>query len=145
MARSIPSTPIPPAFVGHIFTSPSQRWGIFQRRSAKGWGIVKNNLVFQTLKVAYGSTPTCANICTIVSTCQREMTKRRMCMVCEKVAVLAVKKLFGLWPFALFQKPHCGAFVCLSWPHCGAFATILKTKHKCLGGGGWVHLSLIEP
>ena len=40
----------PPPFVGHFFTSPSPRWGICQRRSAPGWGIIKNNLVFRTLK-----------------------------------------------------------------------------------------------
>ena len=74
-ARSIPNLPIPRAFVGHFFTSPFQRWGICQRRSARGWGTVKDSLVFRTLKVAYGSTPatpTCANICPIVSTCERE-------------------------------------------------------------------------
>ena len=41
MARSIPSPPR--AFVGDFFTSPSPWWGICQRRSAQGWGIVKNN------------------------------------------------------------------------------------------------------
>ena len=82
--------PLPPKFVGHFSTSPSSRWGICQRRSARGWGIVKNNSVFQTLKVAYGSTPICANICTILSTWEQEMTKRKTCTVHKKVAVLAV-------------------------------------------------------
>ena len=50
----------------------------------------------QASMAEYGSTPTCANICTIVSTCEREMTKRRTCTVREKVAVLAVKKRFEL-------------------------------------------------
>ena len=45
--------PSPRAF----FTSPTQRYGICQRRSA-----------IRTLKVAYGSTPTRANICTTVRT-----------------------------------------------------------------------------
>lgn len=35
----------------------------------------KNYPVFRTLKVEHDSTPTCANICTIVSTCQWEMIK----------------------------------------------------------------------
>ena len=55
----------PQAFVGHFLTSPSPWWGFCQRK--------KNYSVFRTLKVEYDSTPTCANICTIVSTCQWEM------------------------------------------------------------------------
>ena len=37
--------------------------GLYQRRSAQGLGFVKNNSIFQTLKVVYGSTPICANMC----------------------------------------------------------------------------------
>ena len=60
------------AFVGHFhFSFPTV--GHLQKVSL-GWGIVKNNSVFQTLKVANGSTATCANISTIVSTCEWKMT-----------------------------------------------------------------------
>ena len=61
-----------------------------------GCGIVKNNLVFPTLKEAYGSTSTCVNICTLVSTWEREMKDRRTHMVGKTVAVIAVKKRFEL-------------------------------------------------
>ena len=47
----------------------------------------QKQLGLSDLKIAYGSTRTCANTCSIVSTCQREMTKRRTCTVREKVAV----------------------------------------------------------
>ena len=45
IARSIPGVPIPPppprAFAGHFFTSPYPRWGICQRRSARGGALSK--------------------------------------------------------------------------------------------------------
>ena len=40
------------------------------------------------------------------------------------------------WSFALFQKPHCGAFVRISWPHHGALVTILNAKEAGMSGLG---------
>ena len=94
------------------------------------------------------------NICKLFPLTDGKMTERRTCTICERVAVLAVKKRFELlqilwntficerlllscsvgWSFGLFQKPHRGAFVRVSWPHRGAFATILKSKDKCPRG-----------
>ena len=50
--------------------------------------------VGQIVKVAYGSTPTCANIGTIVSTCEQETKERRTCTVSERVAVVTVEEQF---------------------------------------------------
>ena len=144
LINSKPAHPSP--LLSGIFCFLFSTVGICQRRSAQGQGIVKNKGAFHTLRVLYGSTLTFANICATVSTCEREMTKRRLYTVLERVAVLAVKKQFELlqytfkyhaiiafagWSFALFQKPHHGAFVRLSWSHHRAFATILKSKDKC--------------
>ena len=95
MARSIQAHTSLPPFVS-IFHFLFSTVGICQRRSAQGWGNVKNKGAFQTFRVLYGSTPTFANVCAIVSTCEREMTKRRLYTVLKRVAVLAVKKQFKL-------------------------------------------------
>ena len=123
----------PPAFVGH-FSLLLPHSGAFAKEVSPGVGHCQKQLVFRNLKVAYGSTPTCTNIYTIVSTCEQEITKRRTYMAHGKVAVLGVKKQFELllfsrstgWLFTLFQKPHSGPFVCVSWPYRGAFSTIVK-------------------
>ena len=133
MARSIPSPRTPPGICWAFFTSPSPR-GALPKVGLVGGALSENNSVFRTFKVAYGSTPPCANICTIVSTCEREMTERRTSTVPGKVAVLSVKNDLSYsrsykntficerlllscsagWSFVLFQKPHRGAFVRVS-------------------------------
>ena len=68
MARSIPSTPIPPPGICRAFSHLS--FSICQRGSVPGGGGVghcQTYSVFRTFKVTYCSTPTSANICTIVS------------------------------------------------------------------------------
>ena len=100
MAQSILSVPIPPTpspCICRAFSLLLSQGGAFAKEGQPGGGALS---VFRTLKVqvAYGSAPTSTNICAIVSTCQREMTKRRMCMVREKVAVLVVKsKLYEVF------------------------------------------------
>ena len=49
---------------------------------------------------------TCANIRTIVSTCERELTKRRKCTVRERVAVFAVRELKAIWAITDPIKIH---------------------------------------
>ena len=165
MPWSIPSLLIPlnsdicRAFFHFSFLSV----GHLPKKASRGWGIVKNNSVFRTLKVAYGSIKTCVNI----STCEREMIESETCTVNEKGAVLAVIKRFDLLPwsykntliskrllfscsegrsFALFRKPHSLAFERVSWPRRGAFATISKAGQMPVGrGAGWADLELIAP
>ena len=74
--------------------------GHLTKKVIPGVGHSQNNSVLRTLKVAYGLTPTCANICTIVFTCKPEMTERRTCTVREKVIVLAVQNRFELLQIA---------------------------------------------
>ena len=62
----LPPLPPPPAFVRHFFTFPSPRYGwAFAKKGRPGGGALSKT--------------------TMVSTCEREMTKRRTCTVREKV------------------------------------------------------------
>ena len=144
MARLIPSRSFPHPGI-FFFTFSSPQCGICQRTSSRGWGIVKNNSVLRTLKVVYGST-LCANICTIVSTCKRQMTeKRTLIHLFLSDNCLLVPQVRSV---ALFHWPHRGAFVRVSWPHRAAFAPILKPKEKCpkmARGEGLKALELTEP
>ena len=99
-----------------------------------------------------------------------EMAERRTYTVCERVAVWAVNRSYKNTficerlllscstnqSFALFQKPHGGAFVRVGWPHCGAFEikrqmpwgvaplwSIWNQKTNALGeGGGGIALGI---
>ena len=68
---------------------------------ARGMGYCQKQLL--DLKVSYGTITTCANICTIVSTNEREIR--------EMVAILAVKKRFELYTdpikIHLFMSGYC--------------------------------------
>ena len=89
MARSIPRSP----HLSGIFSLLPPHSGAFAKEG--GWTIVKKTRSID-LKVTFGSNATCANVFTVVFTCEREMTKRRTCTVRGKVAVLAAKKQFEL-------------------------------------------------
>ena len=153
MAQSIPSVPLfsPLGIWQAFFHSPTV--GHFPKKSAWGWGIVKSNSVFRTFKLAYGSTPICANYWTIVSTCEQKMTKRRKCMAREKVAVLAVKSDLSYYrsykntlicEWLLFSEAHHGAFVHVSCPIMGHLPQFWNQKTNAPGRGGGVPRQLCQ-
>ena len=131
------------------------RLGICQRRSARGWGIVKNNSVFRT---CIWSDHNMCKICTIISNCEREITKRRTCILLEKV--LSVKKRFellqilkiyiNLWAIIVFlfqrlvictlsEAPPWGISIrklAPSWGISHNFEIKRQMPDKRLGGGG---------
>ena len=74
----------PPGICRAFFHFSISHGGHLPKKVRPGMGHCQKNSNFRPLEEAYGSSPTCTNICTIVSTCERRMTKRRTCKVRKK-------------------------------------------------------------